>query len=1021
VGTSSLEERKLATVLFADVVGFTSLAERTDPEVVARMVDTAFRQLGDIVADHGGTVDKYMGDSVMAVFGVPVAHDDDAERAVAAALAMRHLGGDLVFSIGVNSGEVMATTVGAGGGATVIGDTVNVAARLEKAAGPGEVLCGRLTTELSEARVAFRSRQPILFKGKKEPVQVWEAVSIRPIDLEPNASAPPLVGRDDELDFLEAQWRRACRDRQAHVVVVCGDAGSGKTRLAAELARLAEAGGTVVRSTYPAYGAMGGSRVAADVIRQLGPVADAEVNVRVRSIAGELDESLKSIDPAAMHQEQLWALVRLLQDKGADRPLLIIIDDIHRSGDQMLKLLGELSGRMSNVAVLTVLVGRTDPGEWLTWFPAATTVRLGPLSRPDAVTLVGGFICEKPLAAPAADFLVDRAGGNPLYLRELVSMARARGLLVDDGDRYQLTAHDAIPATLQALLAARLDALEPDQKLAIQHAAVMGGATAEHLTALGSPSASTALRSLVENGLMRFTPDGRYDTVDSLLREVAYETLPRNARGELHRRAATIVDGREERARHLDRAAGYLADDQVVVDEAAEALAQAGAALFVAARFLDALQLLERAVALGCRKSSTLLDLAKVQSQCAQPEAAFQTLAMVRDDPDDPSVAVERDHTAANVKVFSDPAWALSLLEAVTARWRALGVDGKEAWAHANMGVAYFNLSRMEEAGRELELGLALFEQTGDRAGGVAASSFLCLARPTDPRVPEWLGQALEFADQSGDRSRQLSTLTTLAWHHFIRSLWGTPHETAVAEGFARRLAELAEELGAIDMAVHGRSLLAISARFSGRLDEAAHHAEALERLSSFIDQGNFPWLGWAARFVVTVGRGTTRAIPPFPPDASPDPVVGMALLVIEAELTLVGRVEEVLTRFEVEKRPDLGPFGDLAGVLNALALVLAGRNAEALPWVERAAEAARALDATPSLAAAAALRAEITGETGDLPPAPVTATSISQALVLRAHVALGDATTGKALRRSAQALVTPGLLGGLPSTVPDG
>ena len=145
----AVQERKLATVLFADVVGFTSLAERTDPEIVARMVDAAFRQLGAVVVEHGGTIDKYMGDSLMAVFGVPVSHDDDAERAVAAALAMRQIGGDLVFAIGVNSGEVMATDIGRAGDATVIGDTVNVAARLEKAAGPGEVLCGALTTELA--------------------------------------------------------------------------------------------------------------------------------------------------------------------------------------------------------------------------------------------------------------------------------------------------------------------------------------------------------------------------------------------------------------------------------------------------------------------------------------------------------------------------------------------------------------------------------------------------------------------------------------------------------------------------------------------------------------------------------------------------------------------------------------------------------------------------------------------------------------------------------------------------------
>ncbi len=252
-----LEERKLATVLFADVVGFTSLADKTDHEVVARMVDAAFRRLSEVVTEHGGTVDKYMGDSVMAVFGVPVAHDDDAERAVAAGLAMRELGGDLAFSIGINSGEVMAATVGRAGDFTVIGDTVNVAARLETIASAGEVLCGRLTVELAGRGAVFRERRPVLLKGKREPVEVWEAVDIRQMDglrgeKEPLTSGPPLIGRSDELAFLESQWRRVCRDRRAQVVVICGDAGYGKTRLLGELARSAERDGTVVRAAYPA-------------------------------------------------------------------------------------------------------------------------------------------------------------------------------------------------------------------------------------------------------------------------------------------------------------------------------------------------------------------------------------------------------------------------------------------------------------------------------------------------------------------------------------------------------------------------------------------------------------------------------------------------------------------------------------------------------------------------------------------------------------------------------------------------
>src|SRR5207248_1932339 len=194
----SAGERKLATVLFADVVGFTSLAERTDAETVARTVDAAFRRMAEVVAEHGGTVDKYMGDSLMAVFGVPQAHDDDAERAVAAALAMRELGGDLAFSIGVNTGEVMVTALGGDAGSTVIGDTVNVAARLEKAAGPGEVLVGPMTTQLAGDHVVFRERQPVVLKGKREPVTVCEAVALRPsVPPPPGAPAPmPLIGRD---------------------------------------------------------------------------------------------------------------------------------------------------------------------------------------------------------------------------------------------------------------------------------------------------------------------------------------------------------------------------------------------------------------------------------------------------------------------------------------------------------------------------------------------------------------------------------------------------------------------------------------------------------------------------------------------------------------------------------------------------------------------------------------------------------------------------------------------------------
>jgi tetratricopeptide (TPR) repeat protein len=956
-----------------------------------------------------------------------VAHDDDAERAVAAGLAMRELGGDLAFSIGINSGEVMAATVGRAGDFTVIGDTVNVAARLETIASAGEVLCGRLTVELAGRGAVFRERRPVLLKGKREPVEVWEAVGIRQMDglrgeKEPLTEGPPLIGRSDELAFLESQWRRVCRDRRAQVVVICGDAGYGKTRLLGELARSAERDGTVVRAAYPAYGAMGGPRVAAEIIRQLGPLEDAEVNARLRSAAGEIDPSLQSVDPAGIRQEQLWAFRRLLHDKSLDRPLLVVIDDMHRGGDQTLSLLSELSGRVDDAPLLTVLAGRTEPGDWLSRFPTATRVPLGPLSRADSAVLAAAFVGERPITSDATDFLVDRANGNPLYLRELVVMALERGLLVDDGDLYRLredvdngvSVATAVPATLQALLASRLDALEPSKKLIVQHVAVMGeAASAEQISMLGAAEASDALRSLADAGLLRQSPDGHYDTVDPLLREVAYETLPRNVRGELHRRAASSSAGAEERARHLDRAANYLADDPIVAMEAAEALADAGEALIEASRHLDAVRLLERAVARGCTRNSALLGLARAQALCGRTEDALDTLAKIEDDADDPSIGAERDHTMAAAKMFTEPGQALPGLIQAAERWSAIGNTVKQAWALANAGVASFYMSRMEEAASHLERALHLFEQVGDKSGAVATASFLCLVKPADRRVPGWLSDALGFAEEVGDRSRELTVLTTLAWHLFFRAFCGDPDQTAEASRAARRMAKLAEELGANDMAIHGWSLLAIMERMSGLLEEASASVAALERVMKGL-RPNDRWLAWAATFSVTVARGERGVTPPFPPESSSDPVSAMAALVVEAELTMAGRMAESVSRFESSSRPDLGAIGDLGGVFYAIALVVAGRGSEALGWVERSARAARVLDAEPTLRVATALLAEITGETVHLPEAPADPRSVGDVLVLRARAVLGDADAAAALRTAVVRLAMPGLAAGI-------
>jgi tetratricopeptide (TPR) repeat protein len=734
---------------------------------------------------------------------------------------------------------------------------------------------------------------------------------------------------------------------------------------------------------------------------------------RVRSLVGPAEQSLQAIDPAGLQQEQLWALARLLEEKSTERPLIIILDDMHRSTETTLDILAGLSARLGRAPLLLLLVGRTEPGDWMVRLPSARTVRLAPLAAKDAADLAAALVCDKPLAPEAVDFLVERAGGNPLYMRELMGMARAQGSLVDDGDCYRLGSAAAVPASLQALLASRLDALGPAAKLIFQHAAVLGdGSTVDQILGLGRGGADTILRTLVDGGLLRRNPGGGYEATDPLMREVAYETLPRNVRGDLHRRAAGLVVRPEDRARHLERAAEYISDDVSVTGEAAEALALLGEQLARQSRLPDAVRVLARAVALGCRRPSALFELARIQETTGDDEDVLHTLALVEDDPDDPTVAIERDHARARVRMFKDPAWALPRLQEASVRWRAVGDEARYAWALANAGVASFNLSLMEDAAAELEEALAVFERLDEPAAVASVSSFLCLAKPTDPRVPEWLADALKFADESGDRMRQVAALTSLAWHHFLRSLFGGPADTAVAERLTLRLAEVAEDLGAMEPAIHARSLLAIMARLSGRVRLAVNQAGVLARhLGS---QHQEPWLGWAASFSVAVAEGASRAAPPFPPATSPDPVAGVATQVINAELVLAGRAEEVISHMRILGAKGDTVLSDAIGILGAVALVLSGATEEARPWAERAVRAARVLEARPIELAARSLLAEIRGDDADLPPPPVVASSVAETLLLRAHALTGNEVARQALDRATQVLVAPGLLAGL-------
>jgi len=1018
----SLDERKLATVLFADVVGFTSLAERSDPERVARTVDAAFRRLAEIVTEHGGTIDKYMGDSLMAVFGVPAAHDDDAERAVAAGLAMRAVGGDLAFSIGINTGEVMVMSLGRDDAPTVVGDAVNVAARLEKAASAGEVLVGPLTAQLAGANISLRERDPVMLKGKREPVSVFEAIAVR----SGGAGAPdarvPLVGRDDELSFLGSQWRRVVRSGRPAVVLITGDAGVGTTRLAEELAARVASEGRVAWASYPAYGGMGGSRVAGEIIGAVGLTGDPEIDRRARSLAGEFDPALKEIDPNGLYQEQVWAFGRLLGHATEEQPLLLVIDDFHRAGEKSLQLVADLTSRIDSGALLVVLVGRPQPSDWLARFPAASTVHLDPLGTPDALALAEVLGDDGDLGRDEAEFLAGRSGGNPLFLRELVVLAADRRRRAGgDGD----DGLPAVPPTLRAILAARLDALPADEKGALQHLAVLGQPVpVTRVKALGLVGGEALLEALAARDLVRRRgPEPLYDVADPLLAEVAYEALPHNVRAERHRLAGRDADSVDERARHFERAVEYAPDDGALAEEAGTVLGAAGRELFEVFRHDDAARVLQRAVALGESGPATVLLLAEAQNVQVRSQDALDTLALLPSDLRDPALEAQRIHLTGTAKMFTDAAReAIDHLDDAAQRWRVVGNGSKEAWALANKGAALFNMSRMSEAAASLEAAIMVFDAAGDRSGLLAAQSFLALIHPADPRVPEWLEDAVRHAEEVGDRSREHAAMISLAWNHYFRCRLGGPDDVAGATANATRLAELAHDLGNRDFYAHGTSLRANLALLAGQLDVArAVLEEGREFMAGFSSAETI--LPEAVTFAVELAEGGD----PQPPEAieSLNPVIGIAALIVAEAYVLAGRPQDARAYYGGDRArpqvPSLEPL--LPGLTLALSRVLTGELDEAGPMLERAVECADAIRAAPAAAAARALMAEVLVRTGresararELLDAARAADAggVAGAIVMRAAAVLDEPEARQNLRSVVAALHAPGLLLGL-------
>jgi len=540
------EERRLVTVVFADLVGYTSISEARDPELMQEALNLCFERLSAEIGRFGGYVDKVVGDEIMALFGAPRAQEDDAGKAVAAALAMQRaleeltpqfqerLGQALSMRIGINTGLVVTGAVGPGG-YTVTGDAVNVAARLEKAAEPGAMLVGESTRRLARRQFRWGDRQEFTVKGRIEAVVCYtvEGLPAAPLRLVPAPSETPFVGREEHLQQIGELWA-ATGAGAARVLEVVGEAGIGKTRMLAHL--FATAGARPEQVLY----------TRADTPpRTFGPLLQLLPSLRENLPRGfqERVEALARVHEVAEapEVEPGWlvdGLAEVIGALAAAGPVALVLDDMHRADSATVDVVEKLLPRLATLPVLTLLL-RQPTGRRLRRLAMADSMTLEPLSEQQARTLVVGAAPGLPEGTGAE--IVLRAGGNPLYLEVLAAATAA----APEGAR--------IPESLQTAVVARVDELEETSRQVLREASVFGQSFYEEplkLTTTVSEGLYEALAHLCEVGLLDELPDVHhrgYQFRHSLVQQVLYEGLLRRQRAELHLRAAESLElAREE-------------------------------------------------------------------------------------------------------------------------------------------------------------------------------------------------------------------------------------------------------------------------------------------------------------------------------------------------------------------------------------------------------------------------------------------------------------------------------------------
>ena len=817
-------ERRLVSVLFADLVGFTTYAEDRDPEHVRDLLSRYFETATEIITRHGGTIEKFIGDAVMAVWGTPVAHEDDGERAVRAALevvdGIRGLGPNLQARAGVLTGEA-AVTIGARNQGMVAGDLVNTAARLQGVAEPGTVLVGEATMRAASGAIVFEPIGDHSLKGKTAPVPAWRAVRVvaaRGGQGRADSLEAPFVGRAEELRLLKDQLHAVGRERRVRLVSITGPAGIGKSRLVWELEKYIDG---VTENIYwhrgrsPSYGEGITFWALGEMVRRRAGLVEDDDESRTRErVKATVEQfvpdaadreliqpallSLLGVEPApATGRDGLFPAWRLFFERIAEGGTTVLVfEDLQWADSGLLDFIDHLLDWSRALPIMVVTLARPElfdrRPDWAAGRRHLTALAIEPLSATEMTELLAGLVPGLPDAAVQA--IVARAEGMPLYAVETVRALLADGRIERVDDAYRPVgdlSHLTVPESLRSLIASRLDGLEPADRSLLQDAAVLGQVfsteTLAAVSGIALPDLEPRLRGLVRRELLDVETDprsperGQYKFVQSLIREVAYGTLGRRDRRARHLAAARHFEavGDEELAGAL--ASHYVAAHETS-DEGPEAdavAAQARLALSAAADRAaslaspdQAIAYLEQALAITTdpRDRAPLLDraarsavVAARQDSQRYAQAAIEAYREIGD-----QTGAARA-TARLGKVLLDTgevAQSTALLEASLHEAGALEDQSVLAETLANLARAYMRSGvpdkSIEAADRALKIAENLnVEIVVAEALENKAASLMQLGRRRESLALH--GAALDLAKQLSDRNFEMRVRNNLA------------------------------------------------------------------------------------------------------------------------------------------------------------------------------------------------------------------------------------------------------------------